>query len=252
MQTTKMEKLEQLRRDILGVQVARTEEEIGVARQGLGPLAAAFPVGSFPGGAVHELVSNRPEGAAATAGFMAALLSFLMKPEQPGGGKACLWAGARRCIFPPALWQMGVAADRIIFIEEPKERELFWTIEEALRCDALAAVVGEVRGLDFKQSRRLQLAVERSNVTGFIHHLLPGQLGPTACVTRWHVAPLASQLEQGMPGVGLPRWQVELLKVRGGSPAVWFLEWAGGHFRSVDGRLERPRKASMETKIGVA
>jgi len=34
-------------------------------------------------------------------------------------------------------------------------------MEEALKCAGLAAVIGEVREMDFKQSRRLQLAVEQ-------------------------------------------------------------------------------------------
>ena len=29
-----------------------------------------------------------------------------------------------------------------------------------------------------------------------------------------------------MPGVGFPRWNVELLKVRNGKPGSWQLEWS--------------------------
>src|ERR687885_87268 len=46
---------------------------------------------------------------------------------------------------------------------------------------------------------------------------------PTAAVTRWRVtalpsAPLAS------PGVGRPRWRLELLRCRGADPASWIVE----------------------------
>lgn len=40
-------------------------------------------------------------------------------------------------------------------------------MEEALKCGGLAAVVGEVQDISFTASRRLQLAVEQSGVTGF-------------------------------------------------------------------------------------
>ena len=40
-----------------------------------------------------------------------------------------------------------------------------WAIEEALKCDGLAAVIGEMKELSFTNSRRLQLAVEKSHVT---------------------------------------------------------------------------------------
>ena len=34
-----------------------------------------------------------------------------------------------------------------------------------------------------------------------------------------------------MPGVGMPRWKVELLKVRNGVPGEWIVEWADGRLR---------------------
>jgi protein ImuA len=36
-----------------------------------------------------------------------------------------------------------------------------------------------------------------------------------------------------MPGLGFPRWQVELLKVRNGNPGTFVLEWAGEGFQEV-------------------
>jgi protein ImuA len=37
-------------------------------------------------------------------------------------------------------------------------------------------------------------------------------------------------LEDDMPGVGFPRWNVELLKVRNGKPGSWQIEWKAGKF----------------------
>jgi protein ImuA len=36
-----------------------------------------------------------------------------------------------------------------------------------------------------------------------------------------------------MPGVGFPRWNVQLLKVRNGKPGAWQLEWEGGQFHHI-------------------
>jgi hypothetical protein len=36
--------------------------------------------------------------------------------------------------------------------------------------------------------------------------------------------------EEGLPGIGFPRWQVDLQRVRNGTPGSWQLEWAGGQF----------------------
>ena len=64
-------------------------------------------------------------------------------------------------------------------------------MEEALKCDGIAAVVGEIQELSFTVSRRLQLAVEQSRVTGFILRNNPRNLNTTACVTRWKITPLS-------------------------------------------------------------
>ncbi|WP_432328021.1 hypothetical protein ACRQ5D_33925 [Mucilaginibacter sp. P25] len=83
------------------------------------------------------------------------------------------------------------------------------------------------------ESRRLQLAVEQSHVTGFVLRKDVKKENTTACVSRWHVQPVRSQLRAGMPGVGLPRWQVELTKIRNGTPGTWTLEWCQHQFRTV-------------------
>jgi len=36
-----------------------------------------------------------------------------------------------------------------------------------------------------------------------------------------------------LPGVGFPRLNVELLKVRNGKPGSWQVEWANGKFNEV-------------------
>ncbi|MGZ3834096.1 MAG: ImuA family protein, partial [Mucilaginibacter sp.] len=91
-----------------------------------------------------------------------------------------------------------------------------------------AAVVTELREISFAQSRRLQLAVESSKVTGFILRNDPRKVGTTTCVARWQITPLPSVLDDELPGVGFPRWQIDLLKVRNGSPGSWTLEWQNG------------------------
>lgn len=193
---------------------------------GLGPVARAFPGGALPLGAVHELISNRQEHAAATNGFLAGLLGRLMKDKG-----YCLWISNKRKIFPPALAPFGIDPDRIIFIDLEQQKDVLWAVEEALKCDTLSAVVGELSELSFTESRRLQLAVEKSRVTGFIHRYSPRRENTVACVTRWKIQPIAGSTEEGLPGVGFPRWHVQLLKVRNGRPGAWNVEWRNGSFR---------------------
>jgi len=197
---------------------------------GLGPVEAAFPNSVFPLGAIHEFVSAVPEHAAASGGFIAGLLQSLM---QHGG--ACLWISVSRTIFPPALKAFGVEPDRVIFIDLKREKDVLWVMEEALKCEGLSAVIAELREISFTESRRLQLAVEQSRVTGFILRSDPRKLSATTSVARWKISPLPSEPKDGLPGIGFPRWQVELLKVRNGNPGSWQIEWSAGQFMEVEG-----------------
>jgi protein ImuA len=88
--------------------------------------------------------------------------------------------------------------------------------------------------LSLIESRRLQLAVEESGVTGFILRKDASKAASTVATARWRVSPLPSGNEDGMPGLGFPRWQVDLLKVRNGNPGSWVMEWAGERFAEVE------------------
>ncbi len=231
--TSKTDLVNQLQKDVLSLQGIKTATEENKLNTGLGIIEQAFPNKTFPLGAVHELISFAQADAAATNGFITALLSKLMLQ-----GGNCLWVSTKRTIYPPALKLFGVAPERIIFIDLPKEKEAVWAFEEALKCEALAAVVGEFKDLSFTQSRRLQLAVEESRVTGFIHRNEPRTMNNTACMTRWKIKTLASRLEEGMPGIGLPCWDVELVKVRNGKPGSWQLQWIGGQLEHIEQEVQ--------------
>ena len=216
--------IDQLKQDILRLQ-GITLPDSPTTRIGLGPVEEAFPHAAFPSFGVHEFISSSLEESAATSGFIGGLLAEFM-----AGGGVCLWISTSGLLFPPSLGRFGVQPDRVIFVEVTRERDVLWAVEEALKCNGLAAVVAELQGMDFAQSRRLQLAVEKSGVTGLVLRSRPRVIGATACTARWHIAPLPSLPDDGLPGIGFPRWEVELLKVRNGNPGRWQLEWAEGRF----------------------
>lgn len=195
---------------------------------GLGPVEAAFPNNTFPVGVVHEFVSLEAEATAATSGFLTCLLHRMLQHKG-----FCLWISSRRLVFPPALKLLGVDPDTVVFIDLQSDKDVLWAIEEALRCEALVAVVGELKELTFAQSRRLQLAIEQSRVTGFIHRIQPNAENTTACVARWKITPLPGIAEEDMPGVGFPKWNVALTKVRNGRPGAWKIGWTPTGFQHV-------------------
>ena len=195
---------------------------------GLGAIENAFPNQTFPTGVLHEFISTRPEFTAATGGFIAGIMQTLLQ-----NGGVCVWVSYTRRIYPPALKRFGVSPDRIIFIDVQREKDVLWATEEALKCSGIAAVICETRLLSFMESRRLQLAIEQSRVTGFILRKDVKHMSTTACTARWTVKPVRSKLRPGMPGVGYPRWQVDLLKVKNGQTGSWTLEWKNQQFTPV-------------------
>lgn len=225
MESVKKDIISKLQKDILRWQGFIPPSSGQAKGIGLGPLEAAFPNGVFPTGAIHEMLCPSPEHTAATGGLVGGLLAELMKQ-----GGACIWISTSRKLFPPALKTFNVTPDRVIFIDVQRDRDVLWAMEEALKCEGLAAVIGEVREISFAQSRRLQLAVEDSKVTGFLLRTDMKKLSSTVCVARWQITPLPSEPEPGLPGVSFPRWQIDLLRVRNGNPGSWQVEWCAGGF----------------------
>jgi len=245
MRVDKREIMNRLRQDILRLQGDVPTASSAAQHIGLGPVEKAFPNGAFPVRGIHEFIYGGQEEAAATSGFLSGLLSRFMKDS-----RVCLWISASRALFPPVLKAFGVEPHHVIFVDMAREKDVMWAMEEALKCGGLAAVVAEVQTLDFIQSRRLQLAVEKSRVTGFVIRSTSQSIGATACVARWHIRPIASALDEGMPGVGFPRWEVELLKVRNGNPGRWKMEWAHGRFLPLAPRQTQPLMSGWDRKSG--
>lgn len=217
----------QLRKDILplqGLKALPTDNHINI---GFRPMELAFPDATFPIGCTHEFLST-PQNVASTNGFVAVLISKIM---QSGG--AAIWISVSRTLFPAALNRFDIDPDKIIFVDLKKEKDALYTIEEALKCKRLTTVIGEISQITFKESRRLQLAAEQSRVTGFLLRQELNVLNTIACVSRWRITSLPSELNDGMPGVGFPRWNVELLKIRNGKPGNWQVEWSSNCLKEI-------------------
>lgn len=181
---------------------------------------AALPWQGLPLAGLHEIENAGPaeEGAAAET-FLAGILARLAPAARP-----VLWCLQRADLHAPGLALFGLEARRLVLLRASHERDILWAMEEGLRSRALAAVVGEVEALSTPASRRLQLAAESAGVTGFVLHRSAGSAAASAAVTRWRIAALPSVPVAGEPGIGRPRWRVELLRCRGGMPVAWDVE----------------------------
>jgi protein ImuA len=122
-------------------------------------------------------------------------------------------------------------------------RDLLWAIEEALRCGATTAVIGEMRAgaIDGVAIRRLSLAAAESGTLALLLRTEPPGDASTAA-TRWVVG--AASNTNVIPGrehsertrtFGAsrndekikPRIAAQLVRNRRGPTGTWILEWSG-------------------------
>ncbi|MEQ8354250.1 MAG: hypothetical protein RH942_01825 [Kiloniellaceae bacterium] len=225
-------------------QVRRLEQGVGagklraVAPLGLAALDEALPGGGLPLGALHEIEGERAEwDDGVTLGFCLALLARLERAF-PGAGKI-LWVSRHDDLYPPALAGQGLDPGRFLLVRARSDHEVLWAMEEGLRCRRLAAVVGEVEGLDRLAGRRLQLAAEATRhdaeggVTALALHRrfrpLRQDRAASAALSRWRVtaAPSRGAEDDGLGAafIGRPRWRLDLLRCRGAAPGSWQVEW---------------------------
>jgi len=202
----------------------------GVLPFGLAAIDRALPGGGLARGALHELhgAGADEEDAAAAAGFAAGIAGRL-------GPGLVLWCLKRGDLYGPGLAEHGLDPAQIVTVRAARDDDILWALEEGLRAPGVAAVIAEVARLPMVAGRRLQLAAERSGVTALLlrrwhtgDEAASERERPSAALTRWRVAAIPSALSglDGEPGIGTPRWRVELLRCRGGETAAWSLEVA--------------------------
>jgi protein ImuA len=191
---------------------------------GLPPIDDALG-GGLARAAFHEVAAAGESGIAPATQFALALASRVQ------GSRALLWVGEEMALgesgapYGPGLDELGLAPERLVTVAAAKPRDVLWAMEEALRCRAVGAVIGEVRSaarLDLLASRRLSLAAGERDVCAFLLRAAPGA-DASAAATRWIVA--AAPSRAGAAGPGPPRLLVHLIRNRRGPVGSWPLEW---------------------------
>ena len=199
---------------------------------GIPAIDALLPEGGLLTGALHEIEAGpAPSGRVAphdgaALGFAAHLLgrfgpgTILWCRRPTGTFDAAPYAPALSSWFDPA---------RLLMVTAKRDEDLFWAMEEGLRCPGIAAVLGETRAADSTAGRRLSLAAEKNGVPAL---LLRAQPAPpqSVCATRWRIASAPSSSTPGLKDVGAARWRLELRRNRFGTPSAaetpsWLVEW---------------------------
>src|SRR5436189_1062164 len=199
---------------------------------GIGEVDRRLAGGGLAAG-LHEAAAAAPslgDEAAATL-FLAAIAARFSRRD--AGAGQILWALARRDLFAPGLAAAGLTPDRVLYAECRNDEEVLAVMEGGLRHGSLAAVIGETGRVEMAALRRLQLAAEEGGTAALLlrrwRKAAADPLAlPSPATTRWRIAcapsaPLPFAAEIG-GGIGRARWQVALVRQRGGPPHQWLLE----------------------------
>ena len=168
--------------------------------------------------AVHEVAaatSSLSDDAAATL-FIAGIAARFAAAD----GATIVWAVTRFDLYAPGLEQAGLPPSKMLHVEAREDHDVLALVEDAVRNGSLAAVVGEVKRASMTATRRLQLAASEGRTPVLLLRRWRRAAAcpmsePSAAATRWRIA-CAPSARLPMPGVGRPRWSVELARQRGG------------------------------------
>ena len=179
------------------------------------PLARAFDStlgGGLADDALHEIAPAGPQDGATAMGFALALAAGFLSRRPTSAlivseGFADQESGA---LHGPGLIAHGLALSRLVFVRAPDAALALWAIEEALKCGAPAAVVGEIwslRGYSLAASRRLLLAARKGRVPALL--ILASAYGEaerlsSAAETRFEIAARPSARIPAVAGLDIP------------------------------------------------
>jgi protein ImuA len=212
--------IEQLRQRLQALQrTAGIADGAGVLPLGIEAIDQALG-GGLARGALHEIAAPSEAHLAAATGFVVGLAArrharvFWIAEDMALGE-----SGAP---YGPGLDPFNLAPERLLTVAASHRRDLLWAMEEALRCRAMAAVIGEWRHgeIDMVVMRRLSLAAAESGALALLLRSAPAREASTAA-TRWIVgaAPSSSSHDS-------PRFTAHLVRNRRGPIGSWMLEWS--------------------------
>lgn len=183
----------------------------GCQSTGIPALDRLLPDGGLRRGTLVEWLADGAAGAGT--------LAFQIAAHVCGESGVRVVIDSQGALYPPATRWLGGAPDATIVVRPLRVREALWAWEQALRCPAVAVVIGSLKRLQPLECRRLQLAAEAGGGIGMLLRSARDQQSTSWADLRFRVTPQAAPLSrahhQRPPPPRSRRLQVELLHGRG-------------------------------------
>jgi hypothetical protein len=171
---------------------------------GFAALDEGLPGGGWPHAGLIEILP-----ACFGAGELSLLLPALAAVTRRPEARWCAWVAPPLRPFAPALARSGVALERVLVVNTPKEdvkgKNALWAFEQTLRSGACDIVLAWLRSALPRQIRRLHLAAQRGGTLGVLFRPREAARDSSPAVLRVAVEPADAGA------------RVTLLKSRGGA-----------------------------------
>ncbi len=181
---------------------------------------------------VHEVKPIIPEGGFALALTVRRVVLADMDKRQPAFILCCRATAAAHelgSIYGPGLRALGLDPDRLLLVEPAREADVLWVLEEGLKSESLALVLGSLGNVALTPARRLALAAA-AHRTPCLLLTDPRSEATGATTTRWRVGPHPAAphaFDEHAPGAPRVALRLERLRSRpvpaGALPFV--VEW---------------------------
>jgi hypothetical protein len=154
---------------------------------GFSALDATLPGGGWPAGAMVDIVT-----AHRGIGELSILLPAMAR--LCGGGLKAVWIDPPFVPYAPTLRQAGVRTHHVLIVGPCRsDSDTPWCMEKILRSASCGMALAWPRQLDFRATRRLQLAAEAGDSLGILFHTTDPGNSPAAL--RIYLTPGESALE---------------------------------------------------------
>ena len=158
-------------------------------------------------------------------GHAADYLSLLSAIEACKDGKSLVVLDPWHQFYPPAVAALGVDMANLIILRSPThstDSDLYWAIDQSLRCSAVGAVWGPLGSIDQRWFRRFQLSAESSGCLGLFIQSAKEAKQPSWAEVQWLVGgtrarrPRRCSGDESLSNDRQQRVVLQLLRCRGG------------------------------------
>lgn len=192
------------------------------------------------GGLLQEIFTDERRNSGVALGFALAQARSLLSGKRLAVIYLQLSRESQELGLPygPGLSSFGFEPEALVLVRPANMAELLWAAEEALACQAVAAVVADIAGqpkvLDFTASRRLSLRAAGAGSSIFL--LRYGvEREASAAQLRWRIMPaLSARKRFDHLAPGPLRWRARLEKGALHKPQTeWLLGWTQNGFTTL-------------------